>query len=173
MKPTIYLALTHDWELRGNGSGDIEQIQFAPMRKLLGIYQNHGVRTSCYPSVMQQLIFRKLSLQHPELKVLADRWDEHLREAFRQGHDVQLHIHPQWVNANFNGGEWSLSEDWSLLKYDRQTVLSMLNESRQYLETLLQPLDSTYRCIAFRAGALAVAPSPYLLRMLASLGIVL
>src|SRR5437762_6809658 len=88
----IYLALTHDWELRGNGSGDIEQIQFAPMRKLLGIYQKHGVRTSFYPDVMQQLIFRKLSLQHPELKVLADRWDEHLREAFRQVHDVQLHI---------------------------------------------------------------------------------
>ena len=27
MNPIISLALTHDWELSGDGSGDIEQVQ--------------------------------------------------------------------------------------------------------------------------------------------------
>jgi len=40
--PTIYLAFVDDWELRGNGSGDIEDIQFRPMRELINIYNSFG-----------------------------------------------------------------------------------------------------------------------------------
>ena len=82
MKPTIYLALTHDWELRGDGSGDIEEIQFAPMRRLLEIYEKFGARTTFMPDVMQQVSFRKLEGDHPELKLAADSWDEHALEAY-------------------------------------------------------------------------------------------
>src|SRR5258708_39705358 len=99
MKPTIYLALTHDWELRGDGSGDIEQIQFAPLRRLLQIYAKWSVRTTILPDVMQQLAFRRSENAHPELKSQGDSWDQHLREAFLQHHDIQLHLHPQWLNA--------------------------------------------------------------------------
>jgi hypothetical protein len=172
MRPTINLVLTHDWELRGNGSGDIERIQFAPMRKLLKIYNKFGVRVSYTPDLMQQLAFRKLEGQHPELRSLADSWDEHLREAFRQGHDIQLHTHPQWLGAEYEGGEWCLTSGWSILNYDPETAFAMLAESKSYLENLLQPLDPSYRCIAFRAGALAVAPSSHLLGLLVQLGIV-
>src|SRR6266567_7587339 len=83
--PTIHFALTHDWELRGDGSGDIEQIQFAPLRRLLDIYRKHDALTTFLPDVMQQIRFRKLEEKHSELKSLADKWDEHVRETFRQG----------------------------------------------------------------------------------------
>jgi len=173
MRPTIYLALTHDWELRGNGSGDIERIQFAPLRELLGIYHRYGVRSTFQAELMQQLTFRKFEAQHTELKTLADRWDEHAREAFRQGHDIQLHIHPQWLGARYDDGQWRLHGDWSLLNYDPETAYSMLTAGKEYLEALLRPLDPSYKCLAFRAGALAVAPSPDLLKLLVKLGIVL
>src|SRR5438132_5055239 len=84
----IYLALTHDWELRGDGSGDIEQIQFAPLRRLLEIYAKRSARTTILPDVMQQLAFRRNANAHPELQPLADSWDEHVRDAFRQRHDI-------------------------------------------------------------------------------------
>ena len=72
MKPTIYLALTHDWELRGDGSGDIEQIQFAPLRRLLEIYAKWNVRTTILPDVMQQLAFRRNENDHPDLRPFAN-----------------------------------------------------------------------------------------------------
>src|SRR2546423_13192025 len=93
-KTTIYLALTHDSELRGDGSGDIEQIQFAPLRRLLEIYAKCSVHTTILPDLMQQIRFRRLEVEHAELKPLADSWDEHVREAFGHGHDIQLHLHP-------------------------------------------------------------------------------
>jgi hypothetical protein len=167
----IYLALTHDWELRGDGSGDIEQIQFAPLRRLLEIYARCGVRTTILPDLMQQIRFRQLEAEHPELKPLADSWDEHVREAFRQGHDIQLHLHPQWLNAPYDAGRWHPNGDWSILNYERDAARAMLASGQEYLETLLRPIDSTYRCLAFRAGALAAAPSEHLFRSLAAVGI--
>ena len=171
MRPTIHLALTHDWELRGDGSGDIEQIQFAPLRRLLEIYDRFGARTTILPDVMQQLAFRRSESAHPELKALADSWDQHLREAFRRHHDVQLHLHPQWLKASYEEGRWRPRGDWSILNYDPDQTRAMLADGRAYLETLLRPLDPSYRCLAFRAGALAAAPSPHLFKSLASLGI--
>jgi len=171
MKPKIYLALTHDWELRGDGSGDIERIQFAPMRKLLDIYKKHGARTTFLPDVMQQIRFRQLEDRHPELASMTESWDEHVREAFRQRHDIQLHLHPQWLNGKYENRRWNLNGDWSILKYSREAVSAMLAETGDYLENLLRPIDSAYRCIAFRAGALAAAPSEHLFKSLADLGI--
>ncbi|PYS79416.1 MAG: hypothetical protein DMF70_13090 [Acidobacteria bacterium] len=167
----IHLALTHDWELRGDGSGDIEQIQFGPMRMLLEIYRKHGAATTFLPDLMQQLRFRALAANHPELKITAESWDDHVREAFQQRHDIQLHLHPQWLNAQFEYGCWRLDDDWSILNYDRETAVAMLADGKQYLESLLRPIDSSYRCLAFRAGALAAAPSDHLFKSLAGLGL--
>jgi hypothetical protein len=52
--------------LRGDGSGDIEEIQFAPMRRLLEIYEKFGARTTFLPDVMQQVTFRNLANAHPD-----------------------------------------------------------------------------------------------------------
>lgn len=171
MTPTIYLALTHDWELRGDGSGDIEEIQFAPMRRLLAIYQKFGARTTFLPDVMQQVRFRSLQAQHSELKREADAWDKHARAAYADGHDIQLHLHSQWSDAQYENGKWQLHGAWSMLKYECDSANQMVAESKRYLEELLQPIDPQYRCVAFRASALALAPSQHLLSSLASLGI--
>ncbi|HVF56890.1 MAG TPA: hypothetical protein VM934_12125 [Pyrinomonadaceae bacterium] len=172
MKPTIHLALTDDWELRGDGSGDIERIQFAPMRELVSIYNRHGVRASFNAELMQQLTFRKFQDEHRELRAHADTWDEHVRETYRAGHDVQLHIHPQWSGARYENGRWRSDADWSLLNYDEQAAYQMIADGKEYLENLLRPLDASYRCVSFRAGAWCIAPSPHLLPTLVKLGIV-
>jgi len=168
----IHLALTDDWELRGNGSGDIEQIQFRAMRDLISVYESHGVKGTFNAEVMQQLTFRRLQDSHPQLKPLADAWDEHVRMAFTRGHDVQLHIHPQWSKVAFDNGRWILSGDWSLLNYEPEASFAMLSASKAYLEDLLRPLDPNYRCLSFRSGSSAIAPSPFVLGQLAELGLV-
>jgi hypothetical protein len=171
MKPTIYLALTHDWELRGDGSGDIDRIQFAPLRRLLEIYQRAGACTTFMPDVMQQIAFRNLEPAHPELKSPADSWDEHVLAARQKGHDIQLHLHSQWSDASYQDGVWDLRGSWSLLAYDAAAARRMITRAKEYLEGLLHPVDKRYRCVAFRASALALAPSATLLPTLAELGI--
>jgi hypothetical protein len=168
----IQIALTDDWELRGDGSGDIEQIQFRAMRELGDLYDSHGIKSTFNVELMQQLTFRSLQNSYPQLKQLADAWDEHVRMAFSRGHDIQLHIHPQWSKVNFENGRWTLSGDWSLLNYEPAESYKMLSTSKAYLENLLTPLDPNYRCVSFRSGSSAIAPSGFALRQLAELGLV-
>jgi hypothetical protein len=170
-EPTISLALTDDWELRGDGSGDPNVLQFEPLRTLLRIYGDNGVRSTFNVEVMQQLAFREFETMVPALKPLADAWDEAVREAFRQGQDIQLHIHPQWSNATYREGRWHLSGDWALPRHDVNTARSMLERSKRYLESLLQPLDPKYKCVAFRSGSSCIAPSSFALPLLTELGI--
>lgn len=169
---TIHLAFVDDWELSGNGSGDIRQLQFEPLRRLVSIYNRLGIHGSFNAEVMQQLTFRQHQDQHQELKVLADEWDDVVRETFRQGHDIQLHIHPQWQNAQYEDGRWKLTADWSILNYSREAAQQMLQRGKEYLENLLKGVDPNYRCVSFRSGAWCIAPSPHMLDVLVKLGIV-
>jgi len=169
---TIHLALVDDWELSGNGSGDVHRLQFEPLRRLVSIYNRLGIRGSFNAEVMQQLTFRQHQHQHEELKTWANEWDDIVRETFRQGHDIQLHIHPQWQNAEYIDGRWNLTSDWSILNYSREAAHQMLVRGKEYLENLLKDINPTYRCMSFRSGAWCIAPSPHMLELLVNLGIV-
>lgn len=171
-KPAIYLSLTDDWELRGDGSGDMNLIQFSPMQKLIKLYNEHGVRSTFMVEVMQQLTFRREQNRFPELKLPADEWDANVSEAYKLGHDIQLHIHPQWSKAEYANGEWKLSGDWSLLNYAPEIADEMLSSGKEYIEKLLRPVNPDYKCVAFRSGSSVIAPSPFILNLLAKHSIV-
>ncbi len=169
---TIHLALVDDWELSGNGSGDVHRLQFEPLRRLVSIYERLGIRGSFNAEVMQQLTFRQNQKDHEKLKTWADEWDDVVRDTFRNGHDIQLHIHPQWQNAEYIDGRWNLTSDWSILNYSRDAAHQMLVRGKEYLENLLKDIKPSYRCVSFRSGAWCIAPSPHMLELLVNLGIV-
>jgi hypothetical protein len=168
----IQLVLSDDWELRGDGSGNMRAIQFETLRRVCEIYERHGLRGSFNVEVFQQIVHRRLQARHPELGRLADEWEEAVRDAYRRGHDVQLHLHPQWSRAEYADGRWRLAAPWSLAAYGRAAMEEMLGAARATLEEVLRPVDPAFRAVAFRAGSWCIAPSPDALGVLASLGIV-
>jgi hypothetical protein len=173
MKPLIHLAFVDDWEVRGNGSGDPRVLQFAPMRRLTEVYRKFGIRGSFNAEVMQQLTYRRMQGRFPELKALADEWEQAVTDSFRQGHDIQLHLHPQWLDADYDGrGNWHLKGDWSIINYSRRDIRTLLLSGKEFLETLLRRVDPSYSCLSFRAGSWCAAPSESLLPILAELGFV-
>jgi hypothetical protein len=64
MPPRIHVALVDDWELRGDGSGDMEKIQIEPLRRLLDVYDRCGLKASINAEVMQQLAHRTHAKSH-------------------------------------------------------------------------------------------------------------
>ena len=156
----IELVLTDDWELFGDGSGDMRHVQFDSLRTLTRIYEEHGLRGSFNAEVMQQLHHLQEGEKHPRLRDLANEWSSVLQETLARGHDVQLHVHPQWCDARYDNGVWLLSGDWTLGNHPVERVRAMLRQGKHYLEELLREVDSSYQCVSFRAGAWALAPSP-------------
>jgi hypothetical protein len=166
----IHLVLSDDWELRGDGSGDMRLIQFATLARLLSIYESHGLRASINAEVLQQLAHLEAGAEHSELAELAAEWEATLTAAFKRGHDVQLHVHPQWSDAHYDEG-WTLNGSWQLPEYSLEDTRSLLHSAKDYLERLLQPLDPDYRCVTFRSGGWAFAPSEHIVPTLVELGI--
>ena len=169
---TIQVLLSDDWELRGDGSGNMRAIQFATVRELMDVYERHGVRGTFNVEVMQQLAHLRFGREHPELARLADEWEEVVREMYSRGHDVQLHVHVQWDTATYQDGAWRLADNWSIIEYPENVARRVLTSCQQYLQGLLRPLDPAYRCVAFRSGSWAIAPSRFMLKLLADMGIV-
>jgi len=58
-----------------------------------------------------------------------------------------------------------------MLDYPEQVAWTMLSNCKKYLERLIRRVDPAYECIAYRAGAWCLAPSPYMIRLLVELGI--
>lgn len=170
LRVRIHLVLSDDWELRGDGSGDMRRMQFATLGRLLSIYESHGLRGSINAEVLQQLAHLEAGADHPELARLATEWEEILKAAFSRGHDVQLHVHPQWSDARFDQG-WSLKGSWQLPDYSLEETRTLLRSAKEYLETLLQSVDPGYRCVTFRSGGWAFAPSDHIIPTLVELGI--
>jgi hypothetical protein len=169
--PRIDLVLSDDWELFGDGSGDMRKVQFDNLRTLTGIYEEHGLHGSFNAEVMQQLYHLSEGQKQPRLLDLANEWSELLRRTFANGHDVQLHLHPQWHEARYTDGRWVLPSDWMLGNHPPTRIRQMLQQGKHYLEQLLQTVDANYRCVAFRAGAWALAPSPLTIPALIDAGI--
>lgn len=170
-KPKIQLVLTDDWELRGNGSGNMQTIQFDTIRNLCKIYDIYGIKGTFYAEIMQQLYQIKYGREYPELMALATEWDETIKEVYSKGHDVQLHIHPQWQKATFNDGIWNLPNDWSILNYESDVATKLISDCKKYLEKLLKSVNSSYRCISFRSGNWCFAPSDFIQKALSENGI--
>jgi hypothetical protein len=167
----IQLVLVDDWELRGDGSGDMRRLQFDTVRRLFEIYERHGLRGSINAEVMQQLNHLSFGRTYPGLRTLAAEWEDTVRWAYSRGHDVQLHLHSQWIGASYNGNRWTLPGEWSILRHPKEQVRAIIREGKQYLESVIQPIDPSYRCVSFRSGAWCIAPSDFILDLLADEGL--
>ena len=99
MARKLLVLFEDDWELRGNGLGNVADLQYLPARFLLDIGEEFGLRFNFMVEVLQQLAFRRHAAASRDLRLQADLWDHTVQWMKAQGHDVQLHLHPQWRQA--------------------------------------------------------------------------
>jgi hypothetical protein len=64
-----------------------------------------------------------------------------------QGHDLQLHIHPHWDFANYDGEKWEIDIDghYKLADFDDQTATDIIVRYKKALEDLLGDKVEGYR----------------------------
>ena len=168
----IGLIFSNDWEVFGDGSGDYFVVQHEPLQQCLKATSDHGASMSIMAEVGQQIWgFRKLGESQEWAHEIAEAWESILADTIRAGGDVQLHLHPQWIGADFVDGSWDLDYDkWSIGRLPEAEVYNALKTGKDYLESILKPIKSDYTCHSFRAGAYCIQPSQTVIRVLEQLG---
>ena len=172
------LILTVDHEVFGNGSGDVRQHITAPADRLARACDTFGISLTVFFEAEEYLAFER------EREAVKRAWGYNpgaeLRgqavELVKCGHDLQLHLHPEWVGARFESGRW-------ILRPERPTVDSLfetqaevnayIGERKAVIDGFYEAAGSSRRVRAYRCGAFCAQPGRKLLTALAENGIVI
>lgn len=179
----IDIIITIDYEIFGNGTGDVKHCIIEPTNQILDICNRYGVKLTIFFEICEYWAFKKVEekgkLSHLKYS------PSHLMEkqairAIKEGHDVQLHLHPQWLGAKYKNKKWYVNfKYWRLPKLphglgsfdDILSLRGLLYRGKRDLEKLLKPIDPGYKCIALRAGGLCIQPSENIIRAMKDVGL--
>ena len=162
---------TLDYEIHGNGDGSPDQLMVEPTRRMLDQFDRYGAKLTILADIGEILQFKRYAEERGRDDYHYGPISAQLQDAVRRGHDVQLHIHSSYFNARHEDGRWI--QDWSEYSFadlplDR--AREMIRVGKEFLETLLQPVDPAYRCFVFRAANWSMNPSRNATRALAENG---
>lgn len=167
----IYILLTLDYEIFGNGTGDVQSHLIKPTEEILRIAKKHNIPITLMVDICEYWAFKNEETSgNLPTGFLPARWiEEQLINCIQNNHDIQLHCHPQWLNYSYNPtkNEWILNFDhWRTSSLSYEQAYKMFSEGKTTLENLLKPYKSNYECLAFRAGALSIQPEKHILEAL-------
>ncbi len=155
----LALIFTNDWELFGDGSGDYFEVQHQPLVDLISLMDGYGAKLSIMAETFQQIKHEEFSSINSDFNKITVAWKEILKESYTKGHDVQLHIHPQWNEAKLENNEWVLGDNWSIGKRSKDQIEAFIELGKSYLESIITEIDKNYKCEVYRAGAYYIEPS--------------
>lgn len=172
------IFLTLDYELFGNGKGDVFKHIIEPTNKILEIAKQYNAVLTIFFEVVEYWRIKQEwengntmgYAQNPTAAM-----EKQILEAIKQGHDVQLHIHPQWVDAKWTEKGWEVDDSSHRLShYEREgeySLENLLRKGKETLEALINPLNPEYRCVALRAGGYNSQPSERIVSAMRNTGL--
>ena len=163
------VLVTVDYETFGDGSGCLDNCVVNPAERIALIVEQHGGRATFYVEALEFVCMERWSKanNNTELFEKIQRVKLQIQSLYNRGHDIQVHIHPQWHNANeFSNGKWILDfTKWRIGNCTREEIQEMFQESTDWLSKVLNK-KACWRPTSFRAGGWCVQPSKNIVTVL-------
>jgi hypothetical protein len=127
-----------------------------PVDKLIDISLNSGFKGTYF---VDALYYLRLTGQ-PEAAEEARLLKDQLQRLVQAGNKIELHLHPQWLDAKRKGDRW----DFPTLRYYRlhelpvDKITDLFVIGVEILEEAIREVDPTYKVTAFRAGGWCIQP---------------
>jgi hypothetical protein len=172
IKGVVRVIFTLDYEIHGNGEGCPYKLMVEPTARLLRLFDAYGAKLTIMADIAEILKFKQYADQHGKDVYHYQDIAAQLQGAIRGGHDVQLHIHASYFNATHDGRRWV--QDWAEYNFaglSPQRLDELIKLGKNFLESLVQPVNPAYRCNVFRAANWSVSPSQNVVRALVNNGI--
>ena len=98
------LILTIDYEVfLGDETGNLREVLIEPTYQLMEILRLNGSKMTVFWDIMHYDALCRLSKEYPRLKEEQLLIEQQIKDLVAEGHDVQMHIHPHWLDAKYNG----------------------------------------------------------------------
>jgi SAM-dependent methyltransferase len=158
-KKRHFIAVTVDYEtwhpIPGGMSIDWDKDVFLPAEDLLRAGEERGIPVTLMAEMGE---YFWLEAHHP---ALARRMESQWADAVHRGHDVQVHLHVNWLpelGARQEGGQWVW--DWSKAKANGYPgdLGSLIGKCKTTLESVVRRVEPAYCVTSYRAGAYQAQP---------------
>ena len=160
---SITYILTFDYELFGSGKGSVKKHLVEPTNKILKTLDKSGIKATFFVEQLELSALINLKNEFPKNSREynnAELLEQQLFNIVDKGHDIQLHLHPQWYGAKYVNGLWQLNFSWwrfSALPYRTSEEgipgkYDLIKDGKEWLEELIRKIKPDYQCVAFRAG---------------------
>lgn len=161
----IEFAFTIDYEIYGNGTGDLKELVYDPGRQLKQLFERHKARFVTFVEVAELLKIDQYGTD-PAIDLVK----EQIREFHRDGFEVALHLHPQWANARYEGRRWLLDlAEYNLCSLAKERIVEIVDDALSYLRHVMD--DAGFTPLSFRAGNWLFQPTETAACVLADRGI--
>lgn len=142
----IECIFTIDYEIYGNGTGALKELVYEPTERLLQVFEKWDARLVNYVEVAE---FEQI--QNAGTDAAIDLVNRQVKEMHRRGHEIALHLHPQWYNARFERGQWQLDyAEYNLCTLPQPRIAEIVDRAVDHLACMVD--DSQFRPLSFRAG---------------------
>lgn len=146
-----------DYELPLSGARSIDVGLFNPAEKLLEAAQAANIPICLFSDILSYHKFKEWGN-----KEYCSKYEAQTQKAIDYGNEIQLHIHPQWLETTYNDDRFYPPLTYSLADYaDPQgefTIENIIQLSQEALSDLCKPFDSNFKSVAYRAGGLTLYP---------------
>ncbi|WP_179009484.1 polysaccharide deacetylase family protein [Winogradskyella forsetii] len=146
--------ITLDYELFFGKSGTVEKTIIEPTQKLVKILDKHNAKAVFFVDVGYLIKSEELESKYPELKDSSKKVIKQIKELVAEGHDIQLHIHSHWEDAQFTNGQWVFPmTHYRLHSYSEEECIKIVKKYKNYLEAICGKQVN-----GFRAGGWCLQP---------------
>ena len=125
----IECIFTLDYEIYGNGSGDLATLVLEPTERLLTLFRSRGHRFVVFVEAAE-LAAIEAAGSDAAISSVTDQ----VRRAYDEGFEIALHLHPQWCNAAWRNGRWQLDySEYNLCALGRARMVEIVDRAIEYL----------------------------------------
>ncbi len=161
----VECVFTLDYEIYGNGQGSLEELVYRPADGLMKIFEAAAVKLVLFVEVAELEKMQGWGADPVIDDVIAQ-----LRESHAGGHELALHLHPQWCNARREGGRWQLDyEEYNLCTLTPVRISEIVDRAIAWMREVLS--DPRFTPVSFRAGNWLFQPTREAAQVLVSRGI--
>lgn len=144
----ITILLTFDYELPlGGVAQSYQDSLFDPTQELFQVAQQLEV-----PIVLFADILSYVQFDQQGFPAFANPFKAQIQQALQLGHDVQLHLHPHWLNTQIHEDHFEPDARFALGNYSDAEIESFIALGVESLTQMGREVLPSYKCLAYRAG---------------------
>jgi len=149
------ILITLDYELFfGSKVGTLENCILTPTSKLVDILNRYGVKATFFVDSGYLVKLEELKGQFPILEKEYDAISSQIKALDRDGHSIQLHIHPHWEDSTFNGKRWIIdTKRYRLHQFSDSQIDDIVYRYKRVLTNMVGD-----KIFAYRAGGWCIQP---------------